>query len=113
MKERERILLRLMQASDAIQNIQLDLNKLPWDSDKPLVTLTRPDIMRVLGRFINEELNENEVEAWANAIEGREDIDFEIGYEELLSDVIHQLANPLLTVRLTSTSAHEMLDSLG
>jgi hypothetical protein len=69
--------------------------------------------VRVLGRFINEELNENEVEAWANAIEGREDIDYEIGYEELLSDVIHQLANPLLTVPLTTSSAEEILDSLS
>lgn len=96
-----------------MQNIQRDLNKWPWDSDKPLVTLTRPDIMRVLGRFINEELNENEVEAWANTIEGREDIDYEIGYEELLSDVIYQLANPLLTVPLTTASAEEILDSLS
>ncbi len=113
MKERERILLRLVEASDAIQNIQKDLSNLPWDSDKPLVTLTRPDVVRVLHRYLGEAMSSNDVEGWANAIEGREDIQYEIGYEEPLSEVIYQLANPLLTVPLTTASAEEILDSLS
>ncbi len=113
MKERKEILLRLVEASDALQDIVLDLNRLSWDSSRPLVTLTRPDIARVLGRYLNEELSENDIELWANAIEGREDVQYEIGHEDILAEAIHQLANPLLTSALTLASAQELLDSLG
>lgn len=113
MKERESILLRLVEASGSIQNIQNDLSGLPWDSDTPLVTLTRPDIVRVLHRYLSEAMSSIDVEDWANAIEGREDIQYEIGYEEPLSKVIYQLANPLLTVPLTTASAEAILDSLS
>jgi hypothetical protein len=42
-----------------------------------------------------------DVEDWANAVEGREDVGREAGYESLLNDAIFELANPMLHEPLT------------
>ena len=89
------------------------LRKFSWDADEALVILTREHIASVLNRYLAGELNEKQVEDWADLIEGREDIDFDEMHEDVIRDLMHELANPLLTQELSHNSAKKMLDELS
>jgi len=82
-----------------IGDLKAAVASLSWDAD-PVVTLTRRDIAYVLERFADGEIAAVAVEEWANLVECREDIQYEPGHEEIISESIHDLANPLLGGRL-------------
>ena len=77
----------------------------------PVVTLRRKHIVAVLQRFVSGEIDASAVEAWANLVEGREDIQDEPNHEEVILAAVHDLANPVLQGRLEDI-ASEMLASL-
>ncbi|MFD2272957.1 hypothetical protein ACFS07_22395 [Undibacterium arcticum] len=66
-------------------------------------------IASVLNKFLAGELNSPEVESWANAIAGLEDIDVP---EPLMRAAVHELANPTLTPALTGWRAQWWLSRL-
>jgi hypothetical protein len=81
----------------------------PWDSDSDLIVLTPDDFNQVLSKFVRGALAESDVEAWANALECREDI----GYANSTArGLLHELANPLLTMQLTPQRAAVLLEML-
>ncbi len=112
MSKRNKLLIRLIEASGNIEAIVADLKTFSWDSETALVTLTRPDVIRILERYLEERLAADSIEYWANAVEGREDIKYETRYEDVLGEAIHQLANPLLTEPLSVSSAHDLIETL-
>ena len=65
-----------------------------------------------VNRFLAGRTSAIEVENWANAIEGRDDIGFEPANEQLLRELVHELANPLLTQPLTRERAIELLKKM-
>ena len=85
------------------------LAKFPWESEHPLIIVTRFDLARVLRGFLDGTLESGDCEEWANAIESREDLGFDAATEETLKDVVFELANPLLTGPLTPVVAAELL----
>jgi hypothetical protein len=72
------------------------LRQFPWDSDRALVVLTGNDLARMLDRYLQGELSNMELEEWANALEGRDDIGYEPSTDDNLRRIIFELANPLL-----------------
>ncbi|HEV2675477.1 MAG TPA: hypothetical protein VGV37_13115 [Aliidongia sp.] len=96
---RQEILISLVQLDASVAVLKTALATFGWDSD-PLATLTRSDLISVLQRFSDGELDCSTVEAWANLIEGREDIQFEPGHEETVANAVHDLANPQLQGQL-------------
>jgi hypothetical protein len=89
-----------------------DLKRFGWDSAEPLATLTRADVLRILSGFLAENLSAKDVEEWADALEAREDVAEEPGYDELLKELIFELANPLLTEPITHDRAKRWIDRL-
>jgi hypothetical protein len=83
-----------------------------WDSDEELVALTRADLVRVLDQYLVNKLSAQDVESWANAVEGRDDVGLEGGFEALLKATVFQLANPRLTSHLTSAAAEGLRKQL-
>lgn len=78
------------------------LAEFPWDSESELVLLTPESFCHILSLFKQGSLSASEVEDWANALEGRDDVDFAtVQARELL----HELANPLLTQALSGERA--------
>lgn len=75
-----------------------DLAKLEWDSELELIGLEAAQLQNLLQLFTQGILSAKEVEAWANAIECREDI--KIG-PTMVNQALHELANPLLTQPLS------------
>ncbi len=113
MNDRREALINLLHYSHSIEDLAFSLQQFPWDSDESCVTLTRQHIIAALNRYVLGDLTTDQVESWANAIEGREDIDYESEHEEILHEIIHQLANPLLTSALDTQQAQMVLSSIS
>lgn len=112
--ERANLLRELLNLERPLELIALGLKELPWDWDGPeLVTLTAAHGLAVLERFLNGDLSADEVEEWANLIECREDVGFEPSRNAQLLELIHELANPLITAPLTDDMARTWIARLS
>lgn len=100
----------LLHFSRPLADVAHDLSASPWDSDEELVTLEPEHISAVLNRFLAGDISQTDVEAWANAIECREDIG--LLKSRPVAEAIWELANPLLTRSLTRRSAGELVATL-
>lgn len=99
----------LVKVSIPVPEAISNLAQYPWDSDSDLIVLTPDDFSQVLSKFVRGELTDSDVEAWANALECREDI----GYaNSKASELLHELANPLLTMQLTPQRAALLLEMM-
>ena len=72
--------------------------------------LHRADMEHLLSLYGQGAVSASEVEAWANAIEGREDIEVA---DALSKDLLHELANPLLTQPLSVVRVKFLLSRLS
>lgn len=96
----------LVEVSMPLPEAIANLAQHPWDADSNLIVLTPNDVSQVLSKFVRGSLGESDVEAWANALECREDI----GYaNSTVRELLHELANPLLTMQLTPQRAALMM----
>jgi hypothetical protein len=86
------VLNNLINFSKPIKQIKADLKDLDWDGDGE-VLLNRKMIAKVLDRFILKEIDSGELDEWANAIECREDIDYEESHFDEIKQVIFEIAN--------------------
>ena len=113
MRNRLATIKRLVEFRESIDSLEKSVRELSWDYEGACFNLTRSNIFEVLFRYLRKELNAEEIERWANLIECREDIDFEKGHEEKLSETIFNLANPALQGNLAEDYCRELLASLG
>lgn len=82
-----------------MDDLRQELAAMAWDSD-PVAVLTRRHVSAIIDRFLNGELSADTVEAWANLVEGRDDIAFEPDHDKAVAEAVHDLANPELSGRL-------------
>ena len=81
----------------------------PWDSPE-LVKLTRQQLADAVGRCWEGTISTEDLRAWAEALDGREDVSFEVGGVDLRG-VLFELATPELFGDVKSTMA-ELLERL-
>jgi len=112
-KTRREVLQSLLQLDRPLSEIKSRLASHRWDSETEIERLARSHCEAILNRFLNRELSEENVEEWANLVEGREDIGFEEGHEDTLRGLLHELANPLLEGFLTREKILWWLSELG
>lgn len=113
MKTRREVLNDVIGFREQPNNLSIALSRFPWDSAGEMVTLTRFDILRVLERFTRSQLSAADIEAWANLIEGREDIAYDPQYADAVQEAIYCLANPLLTQPLDGRLVDRLRQELG
>jgi hypothetical protein len=94
----------LIELRGSVADMTRQLRSFHWDSEK-LVTLTRADAVRLLDRYLAATLSAGECEAWADAIEVRDDVGLELGRERDLRQFVFELANPALEGPLTRDTA--------
>lgn len=112
MQSRTQLLSNLLSYSHPLEQTVASLRQFSWDAEAGLIILSRNHAIQLLERYLRNDLANSDVEAWANAIEGREDIDYESGYEDSLQEIIHILANPILTEPLDVELAERLLKKL-
>jgi hypothetical protein len=71
------------------------LQAFPWDEEE-LVELTPGHVLRVLTEYQQARIDEEELSAWADAVEGRDDVGRASGRESLLNDALFEMSSPEL-----------------
>jgi hypothetical protein len=104
-QHRERILHRLIRFQPTRAEMMSEVKALPWDAERELVELKGADAIAVLQRYLAGDLDRTDLEVWADLIEGREDIELERGHNDVLRDIIYELANPAIMPELTGAKA--------
>lgn len=112
MINRVELLHSLLRFDQPLSKILSLLKPFGWDSDRELVILERQHVAAILERYLTNELLPAQLEDWANALESREDIGSEQSFEDLLDEVIYELANPSLTRPLSKEIAKDWLKQL-
>jgi hypothetical protein len=95
-----------------LDTVLVELAGVAWDSEEELVTLQPAHVIEVLSRFQSARLSAEDVERWANAIEGRDDIGCEDESRALLKETMFDLANPDLQGALTTEVAARWVERL-
>jgi len=107
MINRKKTLQDLVEFRKRPSEMRSALSAFEWDSGEELVQLEKRQIANVLQKFISGEILSEEVEDWANLIEGRDDVD----YAEV-AELVNILANPAITFQLTPSVAASLIDKL-
>lgn len=111
--DRAQILRSALELDRPLANVLSELAQLPWDSELAPVTLEPAHVIGILNRFKSGSLNAQDVETWANAIEGRDDIAFPPESSVALKEAIFELANPDLQGALTAETADRWIARLN
>jgi len=107
-QERRVTLEGLIRGDLPVPEARLRLARFPWDSDIELVKLTRHDLVRIIDRYLTGSIDGSDVEQWAEAIEGRDDVGYETSVADRLRQVVFELANPDLAAPLGPLRAAEL-----
>lgn len=84
-----------------------------WDwLGAPLIVLTPDHFLKIMGRFLSGSLSAEQVEEWAGNLEGRDDVAFSPGNEELLDEVLFCLATPSINHGIDRESIGELMRRL-
>jgi hypothetical protein len=111
--ERKVILDGLIRGDLSVPEARLRLGHFSWDSDTELVKLTRHDLVRIIDRYLGGSIDGSDVEQWAEAIEGRDDVGYETCVADWLRQVVFELANPDLAVPLGPLRAAELKSEMA
>ncbi len=112
MTNREVLLQKIIEFNHPIDKIISELHKIGWDSNEDLIILKRRDIISVLEKYMQSKITKTEIEEWANLLECREDIGFEIGYENIIGETIFVLANPDISYHINIEKVQELIRNL-
>lgn len=96
----------LIEAELPISQAIARMSQFAWDSEEYLAVLTPENLERVLNLFTEGYLTASDVEDWANALEYRDDLALS---EPVVSEVLYELANPLLTHALSPERGYHLL----
>jgi hypothetical protein len=104
---------QLLEISAPLEEIMKRLSMMDWEYEGDGVKLTKRHLAAALARYLRGELTVSDVENWANQIEGREDVQFEAGSEQLIGSILYEIANPTLTYPLDIVRARALLEMMG
>jgi hypothetical protein len=107
---RRAALISLLAYDRPIEELRLALAEFEWDCSEPLVSLTRDHILIILGKFLAEELTAEAVEAWADFVEVRDDIEYP---DDQVLDAIFVLANPAINGVLDNQLANQLVSKIS
>jgi hypothetical protein len=109
MISRADLLRDLLAFGRPISELARDLSELDWDSEDELAALESTHLLAVLQNYLSGKLAPESVQSWANAIEGRDDLSITSD----LAEVIHELANPVITRPLSFIRAWDLIERLS
>ncbi len=109
MRNRKEILRDLVLLQGSIEVLQKELSQYSWDIEKPILKINVKDFSNVLKRSINNEIDFETLTNWANALECRDDLEFE---NEEMQEVIFELANPEINGEITKERLSEIIIEL-
>jgi|SRR5688572_29158397 hypothetical protein len=109
MRNRKDILKDLVCLNGNLATLQDELSQYPWDAKAPSLIISKNDFYTVFKRCIEGEINFEDLVNWANTIECRDDLDFEV---EEMQEIIFELANPEINGEITKERLNEIVKEL-
>lgn len=111
-EKRVTLVKKIVKADSDFQSLMEELSNYDWDFDGEPVFLDKEDIKNLLTRFIAGSVSMDSVHEWADFLELRDDVDYPEDQEVLLSEVMHDLANPVTEGELTVDRVKQLLVTL-
>jgi hypothetical protein len=93
LERRKLVLLDLVERRVPVPQAVTELARFPWDCDMELVQLRRTHLFTVLDEFQRGSISASDVEDWAEALTGRDDVAVD---DEELREALFQLSTPEL-----------------
>ncbi len=103
----------LLDFSASLTVLRQQLAAYPFDYTGEAVPLLRSHFDAVLRRYLLGDLTASDVEAWAEAIELREDVDYDDERDPFVHQMLFWLANPLINGALTPDTARDALNLIS
>lgn len=109
MRNRTSVLRCLLNFSEPLHELKTALGGFKWESEEDLIALEPAHLIAALERYRAKQAADSEIESWVNMIESREDI----GYAPGVKEILWELANPLLSCKLTPERAKTLIHKLS
>lgn len=109
MRNRKDILTDLVVFKTDLSELQNELSKYSWDIEEPILIISKQDFIKILNRCIENEITFDDLVSWANVIECRDDLDFEV---EEIQEIVFELANPEINGEITKERLQEIINEL-
>ena len=109
MRNRKDILMDLFFFKADLSELQNELSQYPWDAEEHVLIVSQRDLTNVIVRCIKNEITIDEIVTWANVIECRDDLDFEVGE---MQEIVFELANPEINGEITKERLEEIINEL-
>lgn len=111
--ERREAVLDLVEWRGDLRDSIAAVREYPYDSEVPLVTLQAEHIRRAMQRYLGGDITAAELEAWAEVVEGRDDIEYFEPHEDEISEALFRLSTPELNSPLSKEVAEKWLLELS
>jgi hypothetical protein len=99
---------RVIQGAPSIREDIKALSSFPYyDVDEPLAVLSMSSAREVLARHDQGQLSDADVEAWADALETRYDIELEPAHHDTLTELLFELSAPVMAGKPMAALADE------
>lgn len=110
--EREEALRDVVELRAPLRQAVDRLMSFGWDSDSELVVLGLKDALNVLQSYLSGRLDVAGIQLWAETLEGRDDLGFQVGNETILKEFLFQFSSPEICDPISSEVAHRWRESL-
>ena len=110
MRNRKNILNSLVHLKGELSAIQNELSNFPWDTEEAVLMISKIDLINVLKKCLHQQISFETLVNWANAIECRDDLDFE---NDEMQEVIFELANPEINGKISKDRLREIVERLN
>lgn len=109
MRNRKDILTDLVFFKADLSELQNELSQYSWDIEEPILMISKQDFTNIFKKCINNEISFETLVSWANAIECRDDLDFEV---EEMQEIVFELANPEINGEIRKERLQEIINEL-
>ena len=111
--DRTALLSELIGLRRPVAQIRPELGVFPWDSETELVQLGIVDVLRALRAYVDGQIDADELEGWADALEVRDDVGLDEPDEEVLREFLTEISTPELYEAITPQVAWRWIARLG
>jgi hypothetical protein len=92
--QRHDAVLALVEWRGDLKSLITALRQFPWDCEEPLVVVRAAHICRALEKYLCNEATASDIEAGAEAVGGREDVEYLAAEQDRISDALLRLSSP-------------------
>ncbi|WP_328647404.1 hypothetical protein OHS58_05810 [Amycolatopsis sp. NBC_00348] len=112
-QDRAAALLDILELHRSVPDAVRELSRFDFDGEEDLVTLTPAHVTAFLRGYLSGALTENDVEVWAEALAGRDDVGLLEGYGNLLKQVLFELSTPEINEPIGFEMARRWVERFG